>query len=223
MPLSQESVVCWKNRTRLMENWFLKVNILVILISFHPIHSIRDLTQTATAKRTSLNERFNEEVQWPCTCVIILVHFLAVLYKPTTWNDQIFRFVENVKHTANFSSFCLELSAIFTYSAEDSSGTDRKTEWPLNYRDIRKKNINSFLNRSSPRRRRRGCVKTRLHRRFLIRFLSRNFCRARARDENRKCKLAAIWARFVAQHVRNPCDIAATKVARQKSHQKSPV
>ena len=41
-----------------------------------------------------------------------------------------------------------------------------------------------------------------------------NFCRARARNENCKCKLAAILStryRSGFEHARNLCDIAATK------------
>lgn len=51
--------------------------------------------------------------------------------------------------------------------------------------------------------------------RFLSRFPECNFCRARSRNEKHTCKLAAILSpryRGGFEHVRNFCDIAATKL-----------
>ena len=48
--------------------------------------------------RVSPNKRFNEQSNSCARAFRILVHFFAVLYKTTTWNDQILRCPENAKH-----------------------------------------------------------------------------------------------------------------------------
>jgi len=79
---------------------------------------------TATATKTSPNQRLNEQNNGSASALCTFVHFLAVLCKSTTSNDQFPSFLESVKYLANFSYFYLEASAFAAYSAGAHFYTD---------------------------------------------------------------------------------------------------
>ena len=58
----------------------------------------RELKQTTTtrATRTASNKRFNKQNNSCARALYIFVHFFAVLYKTTKWNDQVLRRLRNV-------------------------------------------------------------------------------------------------------------------------------
>ena len=72
-----------------------------------PLIGLPKLSQTTIS--TANENVAKQKVQWPCTCVLSLVHFWALFCKTVTWNDQILRFVENANHTANFSNFLFRI------------------------------------------------------------------------------------------------------------------
>ena len=68
----------------------------------------RDLKQstTATPTRTPQNKTFNKQNNGCARAFWFFVHFLAVLCKTTTWNDQVLGILENVNDGALFFVFC---------------------------------------------------------------------------------------------------------------------
>ena len=64
------------------------------------VSAFRELKQTttATATGTLLNKRFNEQNNSCARALQIFVHFVAVLCQTTTWNHQVLRILENVRH-----------------------------------------------------------------------------------------------------------------------------
>ena len=63
------------------------------------------------AMRTSLNKSFNEQYN--------IAQFLAIFRNLTTTSNN---------HGSRSTHFYLKLNTVFTYSADDSSDTDRQTE-----------------------------------------------------------------------------------------------
>ena len=74
-----------------------KLKAVVVDSDFWLQDSIETLSQdtVSTATRTSLNRRFNEQNDCCARALELLVHFFAVLYKSTTWNDQFSGFFDN--------------------------------------------------------------------------------------------------------------------------------
>jgi len=59
-----------------------------------------------------------------------MVHFFTVLYKITTWNDQILHILENVNHDHQFNfNFFLEFNAVLQILFWENSESDRQTGW----------------------------------------------------------------------------------------------
>ena len=66
-------------------------------------------TTTATATATSLNKRINEQNNSCARALQFFVHFFVVLWKTTTWNDQILRRLENVDHDGQIFIFYFQI------------------------------------------------------------------------------------------------------------------
>ena len=79
--------------------------ILIHNVDVNPTIGSLSYDDDATTTTTPQNNMFNEKEQSLSYCVFILVHFLAVLYKTRTWNDQILGvFFGEREHTkVNFS------------------------------------------------------------------------------------------------------------------------
>ena len=74
-------------------------------------------TTTATATRTSPNERFNEQNNSSARAFEVLIHFQAVLCKTTTGNDPILRILDSVNHDGKFLIFLFGVErSLYTFS-----------------------------------------------------------------------------------------------------------
>ena len=84
---------------------------------------------TATAMRMSLNKRLNEQYN---SSACVLSHFGTFLSRPLQNNNVKSPnswFLKNVNHNSEFFKFLFGFECCLnTYSAEDSSDTDRQTE-----------------------------------------------------------------------------------------------
>ena len=87
------------------------------------------ITTTATATRTSLNKRFNEQNNGSARALYLFVNFFAVLCKATTWNDQFCVVWRTWTTTAIFLKFYFKCVTVFQIQFRDSFDSDKQSKW----------------------------------------------------------------------------------------------